>query len=92
MSACGRFGVENLSRSRTCYPQAVDARTRAALDCIAEAEAEVKSLPPIVLTDDYLRMVRAVEALPENQDGADKSHVWRIWEYCRRHFAKAVLQ
>jgi hypothetical protein len=68
----------------------VDAHVRRALECIAAAEAEVAALPPIVLTEEYLRMVRAVEALPENQDGADKSHVWRIYEYIRRHFEKAT--
>jgi hypothetical protein len=37
-----------------------------------------------------MRMVRAVEALPENQTGADKSHVWRIYDYCRRHFESVL--
>jgi hypothetical protein len=28
-------------------------------------------------------------ALPQNQDGADKGHLWAIDDYCRTHFAKA---
>ena len=71
---------------------AVDPHVRDALAHIAAAEAAVAALPPVVLTEEYLRMVRAVEALPENQTGADKSHVWRIYEYCRRHFARAKQQ
>ena len=88
--------VDSLSRS--CQGSGpgilggVDDHVRRALDCIAAAEAQVAAMPPTVLTEEYLRMVRAVEALPENQSGADKSHVWRIYEYCRRHFAKAKLQ
>jgi hypothetical protein len=64
----------------------VDDHVRRALDCIAAAEAQVAAMPPTVLTEEYLRMVRAVEALPENQDGADKSWVWPAYEFCRRHF------
>jgi len=29
------------------------------------------------LTPDYLRLIDKVEALPQNQAGADKSWVWR---------------
>ena len=31
----------------------------------------------IELTEDYLRLIAAVEAMPENQPGADKSGRWR---------------
>ena len=27
--------------------------------------------------------------LPQNQNGADKSHVWAIYERCRAHFRAA---
>jgi len=29
------------------------------------------------MTDDYLALLARVEAMPQNQSGADKSHVWR---------------
>lgn len=30
----------------------------------------------IEVTDDYLDLIARVEAMPQNQPGADKSHVW----------------
>jgi len=65
----------------------VDSHTQKALDAIAAALAYVRELPPVELSPQYLAMVRAVEALPENQPGTDKQWVWRAYEYCRRHFA-----
>ena len=29
------------------------------------------------MTEDYLALIAQVEAMPRNQSGADKSHVWR---------------
>jgi hypothetical protein len=29
------------------------------------------------MTEDYLALLAQVEAMPQNQSGADKSHVWR---------------
>ena len=49
-------------------------------------------MPPMQLTEEYLRHIRAVEALPENQDGADKSLVWPAYEYCRRHFLQFEIE
>ena len=44
------------------------------------------------LTDDHLRLIAAVEALPENQSGADKSWVARLLGDSRSHHARAVLK
>ena len=44
---------------------------------------------PVVLSAEYLRAVKQVEALPENQDGADKTWVERVMRQSREHFAKA---
>ena len=44
---------------------------------------------PVVLSEDYLRAVRQVEALAANQDGADKTWVERVMVQSREHFAKA---
>lgn len=44
---------------------------------------------PVVLSEDYRRAVTQVEALPENQDGADKTWVERVVRQSREHFAKA---
>jgi len=38
----------------------------------------------VELTDEYRRLIEAVEALPENQAGADKGGRWRgAWSYWR---------
>ena len=44
---------------------------------------------PVVLTASYLRAVKQVEALPANQDGADKTWVERVMVQSRQHFTKA---
>lgn len=43
----------------------------------------------IELDDDYLRAIAVVEAMPDNQPGADKTWVWRLEHASRDHFAKA---
>ncbi len=45
-----------------------------ALRALDEATAFAKSFC-IDLTEDYLRLIANVEALPQNRSGADKSHV-----------------
>ncbi len=69
----------------------VDATTEIALRALAAAEAEVLKMPPVTLSADHLQLVRAVEALPENQDGLDKSWMGKRWSAYRRHFAAARL-
>jgi len=44
---------------------------------------------PVVLSPEYLRAVEQVEALPENQDGADKTWVERAQREFREHYARA---
>jgi hypothetical protein len=44
---------------------------------------------PVVLSAEYLRAVEQVEALPENQTGADKTWVERVVRQSREHFASA---
>jgi hypothetical protein len=43
----------------------------------------------VVLSEEYLQAVRQVEALPESQDGADKTWVERVVRQSREHFAAA---
>ena len=42
-----------------------------------EAFEQAKSIR-IELDDEYLRLIALVEALPQNQSGADKTWVWRM--------------
>lgn len=42
-----------------------------------EDAAEFVKTHRVALTDDYLARIEAVEALPSNQSGADKSGRWR---------------
>lgn len=44
---------------------------------------------PVVLSEDYIRAVKQMEAVPENEDGADKTWVERVLRQSREHFAKA---
>lgn len=44
---------------------------------------------PVALSAEYLRAVKQVEALPENQDGADKTWVERAQREFREHYARA---
>ena len=41
------------------------------------------------LSDQYLAHIERVEALPQNQSGADKSWVWTVAARDRNHFARA---
>lgn len=59
------------------------------LRALAEATELAKSIR-IELDDDYLRAIAIVEALPENQSGADKSWVWRLVDQSAKLFARAV--
>jgi hypothetical protein len=58
-----------------------------ALRALDEAVELAKSIQ-IELTDDYLQLIAAVEALPQNQSGADKSGRWlggrTSWRSARR--------
>jgi len=54
----------------------VDEATRKALKILDELVCE-RPPPPYVLDEEYLRLVARAEELPGNQDGADKSWVFR---------------
>jgi hypothetical protein len=61
------------------------------LRAIGAAVAEVTRLRGAVfLSRPYLRAIERVEALPENQSGADRTWLWKAVERDRRHFAGAV--
>jgi hypothetical protein len=46
--------------------------------------------PPMVLSEEYLRHIRIVELLPENQSGADKTWVESAIRAWKEHYANAV--
>jgi hypothetical protein len=58
------------------------------LRILAEATELAKSIR-IDITDEYLRLIAQVEAMPRNQDGADKSYVGRGARAYRDFFARA---
>ncbi len=61
-----------------------------ALRAIDEAVAEVARLSgPVKLDDEYLRAVERVEALPQNQSGADKTWLSDAQRQFRDHFRRA---
>lgn len=64
----------------------------AALAALDAAEAAERHAPPFVITEQYARDIAAISALPQNQNGADKSWVWPAYRFCRRHFQSARLQ
>ncbi len=43
------------------------------------------------MTEDYLSLLARVEAMPQNQSGADKSHVWRALHAFTETFKNARL-
>ena len=43
------------------------------------------------MTEDYLALLARVEAMPLNQSGSDKSHVWRGLQAYRNSFKNVVL-
>jgi hypothetical protein len=43
------------------------------------------------MTEDYLALLARVEAMPQNQSGADKSHVWRGLQAYRSSFKNVRL-
>lgn len=53
---------------------------RRALEGIAKAEASSPPPGPIVLSDEYLRLIERVEALPQNRPGTDKTWTERALE------------
>jgi hypothetical protein len=55
------------------------------LRALAEASELAKSIK-IELTDDYLSLIARVEAMPRNQNGVDKSYVWRSEQAFRTSF------
>lgn len=69
----------------------MDAATERALQAIDEAVAEVRRMEsgPVVLTAEYLHAVEAIERLPQNQSGADKTWLERAIVEFEAHFARA---
>jgi hypothetical protein len=51
--------------------------------------AEHLPAPPVGLSPEFLRAIEEVERHPDNQDGSDKSWVWRAFQRDRDHFARA---
>ncbi|HVS11695.1 MAG TPA: hypothetical protein VMS76_17640 [Planctomycetota bacterium] len=69
----------------------MDPQLKAALEILEKAEREWQPPPgPIVLTEDYLRQVERVEALPRNQPGEDKTWVERVDREDRSYFRSIV--
>jgi hypothetical protein len=62
------------------------------LRAIEALERTERDQAPVRLSAQYLADIEAVMALPQNQDGADKSWIWPAYEFCRRHFASARRQ
>lgn len=53
---------------------------RRALQGIAQAKAMSPPAGPVVLSDEYLRLIERVEALPQNRPGTDKTWTERALE------------
>jgi hypothetical protein len=70
----------------TPYNSGVEPKLEDALRVLREAAARAPDIR-IELTPEYLRLIEAVEALPQNQSGADKSGRWRgshaYWRFMR---------
>ena len=58
----------------------MDEVTRKALEGITDAESSKPNEGPIVLSDEYLRLIERVEQLPESRPGTDKTWTERVLE------------
>lgn len=67
----------------------MDRDTKEALRLLDEVVRTVPTHEPVELDAEYRRLIEAAEALPENQDGADKSWLWNRYSAYRAHFAVA---
>jgi hypothetical protein len=68
----------------------VDPEVEAALRAIDEA-VEWATSYRFEITEEYLQLIAQVEAMPQNQSGADKSYVWRAQRAYREFFKNARL-
>jgi hypothetical protein len=68
----------------------MDPDVRRAIELLDAIAAEPLETGPVELSAEYRRAVEAVENLPLNRDGADKSWVWRALERDRLAFLRAV--
>ena len=55
---------------------------------MAIAESLASDSQQFEITADYAQDIEAIRSRPDNQDGVDKSWVWRSYEFCRRHFQR----
>lgn len=56
----------------------MDDATRRTLEAIERAKASLPPEGPVVLSEEYLRLIERVEALPENRPGTDKTWTERV--------------
>jgi hypothetical protein len=63
----------------------VDPDLERALDGLKKA-AEFARNDRFEMTDDYLELIARVEAMPENQSGVEKAHVWRAQQTYKEFF------
>ncbi|HVS11696.1 MAG TPA: hypothetical protein VMS76_17645 [Planctomycetota bacterium] len=69
----------------------MDPQLKAALEILEKAEREWKPPPgPIVLSDEYLRLVERYEALPQSRSGVDKTWVGRLIDDSERELGSAI--
>ena len=59
------------------------------LRALREASEQAASIR-IELDEEYLRAIGLVEALPQNQSGADKTWVSQVLARSKKYFARAV--
>ena len=67
----------------------MDADTKRALSILDAFAKLPKEVGPVTLSKEYRDHIARVEALSQNQPGADKSWVHRAQANFRRHFQRA---
>ena len=66
----------------------MDAASRRALGLLAQNSRSMRASGRVRLKAAYLRAVRSLESLPENQSGADKAEVLAVARAWSEHFAQ----
>jgi hypothetical protein len=68
----------------------MDADTQRVLSILDAFAKLPKEIGPVTLSQEYRDHIARVEALPQNQAGADKSWVHRAQANFRRHYQRAL--
>ena len=72
------------------YHSGMDPSMKRFFEILDEVRTWPRETGPVTLRPEYLRAIEEIEALPENQSGADKSWVEKADREFREYYQRAV--